>query len=129
MKTQSEGKFNAEIRTRKNDGMKQSQGQLFGAVEVDETCIGVAVGILPAVEPGRPAWRIKALESTNRAGTFQNRTHLPSFFPGGGTPALPGRRDVRRYHASGAAFPKADQTVPMLIGTAIATFGRLIAHF
>ena len=31
-----------------------------------------------------------------------------------GTPALYGRRDVRRYHASGAAFRKADETVPML---------------
>ncbi|MGD0745415.1 MAG: hypothetical protein ABSA45_09695 [Verrucomicrobiota bacterium] len=68
-------------------------------------------------EASRPA--DKTLEPTNRAGTFQNRTHLPSFYPGGGTPALHGRRDVCRYQASGAAFPKVDQIVPMQIGTAM----------
>ena len=73
--------------------------------------LSVAAGILPAVSPGRPARRIKHLNPPT-AGTFQNRTHLPSFFPGGETPALHGRRDVCRYHTGGAAFPTADQTVP-----------------
>ena len=34
----------------------------------------------------------------NRAETFQNRICLPSFFSGGGTPALHGRRDICRYN-------------------------------
>jgi hypothetical protein len=47
----------------------------------------------------------KTLAHTNRAEKFRNRTHLPSFFPGGGTPALYGRRDVCRYNAF-AALPR-----------------------
>jgi hypothetical protein len=67
----------------------------------------------PACSGGHPACRRtgasrpaeKTLAHTNRAEKFQNRTHLPSFFPGGGTPALYGRRDVCRYNAF-AAFPR-----------------------
>src|ERR1035437_600421 len=64
----------------------------------------VAACILPAVEPGasRPAEKTPA--HANRAVKFPNRPHLPSFFRGGGTPALYGRRDVCHYNAS-AAFP------------------------
>src|SRR5208282_714127 len=78
----------------------------------------VAVGSLPAVEPGRPARRRKRSSTpTQRAGKFQHRTHLPPFFPGGpssvagilrrvdGTPALYGRRDFCRYNAF-AAFSR-----------------------
>jgi hypothetical protein len=46
----------------------------------------------------------KTLAHTNHAGKFQNCTQLPSFFPGSGTPALYGRRDVCRYNAFAAFF-------------------------
>jgi len=45
----------------------------------------------------------KTLAHPKRVEIFQNRTQLPPFFPGGGTPALHGRRDVRRYHTLAAS--------------------------
>jgi hypothetical protein len=59
----------------------------------------VAAGILPAVEPGRPARRIKRHELPNGVA-LSEPTEFPAIFPGGGTPALHGRRDVCRYPAN-----------------------------
>jgi len=62
----------------------------------------VAAGILPAVEPGCPARRRKRSHTPTVLENFRTALIIPSFFPGGGTPAFHGRRDVCRHNAFAA---------------------------
>ncbi len=69
----------------------------------------VTAGILPAVEPGRPARRIKRPSAETKPELSRIARSLPSFFSGGpssvagmlrrvdGTSAIYGRRDAHRH--------------------------------
>ena len=59
----------------------------------------VAAGILPAVEPGRPARRRDPSHTPTGLEYFRTALRRHCSFPGGGTHALHGKRDVRRYNA------------------------------
>ncbi|HEY2951778.1 MAG TPA: hypothetical protein VGK40_04295, partial [Verrucomicrobiae bacterium] len=56
----------------------------------------VAAGILPAVEPGRPARRTRRTKDL-RPGKSPALPEVRQHVPGGGTHALYVRRDARRY--------------------------------
>src|SRR5213083_801052 len=70
----------------------------------------VAAGNLPAVEPGRPARRIRRAREWG-VGNPLNRTRTGGSLPGGGTHALYVRRDARRYK-SVAAYGRARPARP-----------------
>jgi len=57
----------------------------------------VAAGILPAIEPGRPARRIKRPLAETKPELFRIARSCHRSFRVDGTPALCGRRDVHRY--------------------------------
>jgi len=71
----------------------------------------VAAGIPACRGAGASCPAEKTLAHTHRAEKFQNVIPLSSLFPGGGTLALYGRRDVHRYNTS-AAFPRCDLERP-----------------
>jgi hypothetical protein len=67
------------------------------AVEIDFSLLPVAAGVPPAVEPVRPARRIQPFARTGSLEDLNVVEKFGRFFPGGGTLALYGRRDARRY--------------------------------